>query len=113
MAYEHWFTVAAPEVIDAQGRPVPPEAEEGETPTRLVGICSSQRTCPRGGWPVVAWRDRRLRIWFAGGGQRARRAWSHSHGPADHRRRNGWRSAPRGLDRRGAANFSRPRAAPN
>jgi phosphohistidine swiveling domain-containing protein len=41
LAYEHWFTVAAPEVIDAQGRPVPPEAQEGETPTRLVGIPAS------------------------------------------------------------------------
>ena len=41
LAYEHWFTVAAPEVIDAQGRPVIPEAEEGETPTRLIGIPAS------------------------------------------------------------------------
>jgi pyruvate,water dikinase len=41
LAYEHWFTVAAPEVIDAQGRPVTPEAEEGETPTRLIGIPAS------------------------------------------------------------------------
>lgn len=41
LAYEHWFTVSAPEVIDAAGRPVTPEMEEGETATRLIGIPAS------------------------------------------------------------------------
>jgi len=40
-AYEHWFRVSAPEVVGPDGRPVPPDLEEGETATRLVGIPAS------------------------------------------------------------------------
>ncbi|MBV9599647.1 MAG: hypothetical protein JOZ87_22715, partial [Chloroflexi bacterium] len=40
-AYEYWFTVPAPEVIGADGRPVSAQSDEPETATRLTGIAAS------------------------------------------------------------------------
>jgi pyruvate,water dikinase len=41
-AYDYWFSVTAPEVIDARGRPLELEPEPGATESRLIGIAASR-----------------------------------------------------------------------